>query len=257
MPPPVALIPLITAGEQVLDLVVTDVHEIKALVLPYTENGEHALENWSGNTETRLNEIKRNGIPEISAPMTELKEGVASKGYPYSTPFEKAKMRTILAVKTAAGALTEAQMSGCVKEIPKMTHHTLIDPDDKPNADKKECLRSYDLHKSELDQVIDSLNNNFREIAENLKVKLTHFDARNIIKNAQEGATAAIIAARDNYCKLLPYRASIDVKVKRQFDYFNKTLLVIRNNFMMEMNAVCTHFSRYFVIILKIAGHQK
>lgn len=106
-PPLEGLHHLLTNGERVLVLVITDVLEIQALVLPYTENGKQALDDWSRDTETRLNEIKTNGIPQKSADMTEFRDAVAPEGSSYLTPFEEAKKGTILAVKTAAGEKNE------------------------------------------------------------------------------------------------------------------------------------------------------
>lgn len=199
----------------------------------YAEPG--ALENWSRNTKTRLNEIKTTGILNINR----YRKHINSEH-----GLNQAVKKTVLAVKEAVGALTEVQMTGCVIEIPKLFYKTLpplepiiiktptatvdksrslvhffhrsspkVDPPiptftkkvEKPPFEN-DCQPSFDLHKHELDVEIDFLKRSFHETAEHFKA--IHFnnniDADTIINKAQDDASAAMIAARTQYCALLP-----------------------------------------------------
>lgn len=238
------------------------------------------LESWSKDTETRLDEIREKSLLDINAVRT----GYEVDPHKNSAHgFNQAVNRTILAVKAAAGALMETQMTGCAMEIPKLSYKklppfkptiekketeqswfsslgqskkdvkpelsTLTPPKKEPRSFEDECRRSYELHEHELNIVIDSMKRGFHETAKNLKAKNVdgHWDSSNIISKAQDGALAAIDEARKHYCAL-PANILLlpDVMLEKHLNYFLEILTEIGNNFMMELNAVCTRFSTLY-----------
>lgn len=244
---------LITRGKSVLKLVITNVRGIEAHVQPYLkEKDVDVLLNWSTNTETRLKQIEDSSILNIMAPKNDFWDSFRQDRRKFDKlGFQNAVKRTILAIKAAAGALTEAQMAGCFSEIPKIIYQNLppLQLKNKPPF-AVECRRSYDLHKHELKLVTDSMEKFFHQTATNLKKENLNgngnWDTANIIIQAQNGALDAMIVAHKHYCALPEnISLSLDVKLEKHLNYYIKILMEIRNNFMMELNAVCTHFSLY------------